>query len=81
MLPSVTADERVILRAALADAKQRLEQRLRRGDAKLRAVEARGERRPDWEELWLRLLASYIAVCDAQAELDADRLPGSAHAA
>lgn len=73
---SLTADERTTLRAALAEAKRGLEQRLQRGDDELRAAEARGERRPDWDALWLRLLARYEAVCDALAELE--RMPAAA---
>lgn len=66
-----TADERALLRVRLGEAKEELEARLWRGDAELRAIEARGEQRADWELLWLRLLARYAAVCDALAALDA----------
>ncbi|MBI4504624.1 MAG: hypothetical protein HY691_03745 [Chloroflexi bacterium] len=72
----LSADERAALHTALGEAKGRLEQRLQRGDDELRAAEARGERRPDWDALWLRLLARYEAVCDALAELE--RMPAAA---
>jgi hypothetical protein len=75
-------DERAALRARLGQAKQELEARLWRGDAELRAAEARGEQRPNWEQVWLRLLARYTAVCDALAELDAaERAPARVYAA
>lgn len=63
-------DDRAVLRVALVEAKGTLEERLRRGDDELRAVEARGQARPDWEAVWHRLLARYEAVCDALWELE-----------
>lgn len=63
--------------ATLYAAKGQIEERLWRGDEALRLAEAHGEHRPDWEALWLRLLARYTAVCDALGELEERPGPGA----